>query len=184
MMAFSKAAGVMFTVDLATGSDQNIMIEGSWGLGEYIVQGTVTPDNFLVSKKDLTIISRRINDKAIELVRNAKGGVEERKVPEDMAKQQVLSDSQIAELAGYALAIEKHYGCYMDIEWAVDERQDKIWILQARPETVWSRKNKEKGEEKPVNVTTKSYSACKKVSRRARGMGGRPGACNYGSRGY
>ncbi|HAT56102.1 MAG TPA: phosphoenolpyruvate synthase [Veillonellaceae bacterium] len=154
MMAFSKAAGVMFTVDLATGSDQNIMIEGSWGLGEYIVQGTVTPDNFLVSKKDLTIISRRINDKAIELVRNAKGGVEERKVPEDMAKQQVLSDSQIAELAGYALAIEKHYGCYMDIEWAVDERQDKIWILQARPETVWSRKNKEKGEEKPVNVTT------------------------------
>lgn len=77
MMAYSKVAGVMFTVDLATGADDKIMIEGSWGLGEYIVQGTVTPDNFVVDKDSLTILSRRINEKPIELVRNEEGGVEE-----------------------------------------------------------------------------------------------------------
>ena len=63
MMADAKAAGVMFTVNLATGADDSIMIEGSWGLGEYIVQGTVTPDNFVVDKDSLTITSRRINEK-------------------------------------------------------------------------------------------------------------------------
>lgn len=153
MMAFSKAAGVMFTVDLATGADDKIMIEGSWGLGEYIVQGTVTPDNFLVDKDSLTIVSRYINEKVIELVRREDGGVEERKVPEELVKAQVMTDEQIAELAGYARAMEQHYGCYMDMEWAIDE-DNKIWILQARPETVWSRKNKEKKEAKKVNVTT------------------------------
>lgn len=153
MMAYSKVAGVMFTVDLATGADDKIMIEGSWGLGEYIVQGTVTPDNFVVDKDSLTILSRRINEKPIELVRNEEGGVEEKRVPEELAKAQVMTDEQIAELAGYAKVIEKHYGCYMDMEWALDEN-DKLWILQARPETVWSRKNKEKKEGKKVNVTT------------------------------
>ncbi len=154
MMAFSKAAGVMFTVDLSSGSDENIMIEGSWGLGEYIVQGTVTPDNFVVRKKDLEIIHRRINVKAIELIRNKDGGVEEKKVPEEIAKAPALTDAQVKELAQYALAIEKHYGCYMDIEWAVDERDNKVKILQARPETVWSRKNKNKTEAKKVSAST------------------------------
>ena len=153
MMADSKAAGVMFTVNLATGEDDCIMIEGSWGLGEYVVQGTVTPDNFVINKSDLSIRSRRINEKAIELVRLPGGGVEERKVPEERAKAQVMTDEQMKELAGYAKAIEKHYGCYMDMEWAIDHK-DRIWILQARPETVWSRKNKEKKEAKKVNITT------------------------------
>ena len=153
MMADSKAAGVMFTVNLATGEDDCIMIEGSWGLGEYVVQGTVTPDNFVINKSDLSIRSRRINEKAIELVRLPGGGVEERKVPEERAKAQVMTDEQLKELAGYAKAIEKHYGCYMDMEWAIDHK-DRIWILQARPETVWSRKNKEKKEAKKVNITT------------------------------
>ena len=153
MMADSKAAGVMFTVNLATGEDDCIMIEGSWGLGEYVVQGTVTPDNFVINKSDLSIRSRHINEKAIELVRLPGGGVEERKVPEERAKAQVMTDEQLKELAGYAKAIEKHYGCYMDMEWAIDHK-DRIWILQARPETVWSRKNKEKKEAKKVNITT------------------------------
>lgn len=153
MMADSKAAGVMFTVDLATGADDTIMIEGSWGLGEYIVQGTVTPDNFVVNKNDLTIRSRRINEKSIQLVRKEGGDVEERKVPDELAKAQVMTDEQIAELAGYAKAIEKHYGCYMDMEWAIDHK-DRIWILQARPETVWSKKNKQKKERTDVKMTT------------------------------
>lgn len=152
MMADAKAAGVMFTVNLATGADDSIMIEGSWGLGEYIVQGTVTPDNFVVDKDSLTITSRRINEKSIELIRKEGGDVEERKVEPERAKAQVISDEQIAQLADYAKRIEKHYGCYMDMEWAVDHK-DRLWILQARPETVWSKKNKEKKSEEETVMT-------------------------------
>ena len=153
MMADAKAAGVIFTVNLATGADDSIMIEGSWGLGEYIVQGTVTPDNFVVDKDSLTITSRRINEKSIELIRKEGGDVEERKVEPERAKAQVISDEQIAQLADYAKRIEKHYGCYMDMEWAVDHK-DRLWILQARPETVWSKKNKEKKSEEETVMTT------------------------------
>lgn len=153
MMADAKAAGVMFTVNLATGADDSIMIEGSWGLGEYIVQGTVTPDNFVVDKDSLTITSRRINEKSIELIRKEGGDVEERKVEPERAKAQVISDEQIAQLADYAKRIEKHYGCYMDMEWAVDHK-DRLCILQARPETVWSKKNKEKKSEEETVMTT------------------------------
>ena len=71
MMVFSKSAGVMFTVDLVTGNDNNILIEGSWGLGEYVVQGTVTPDNFRVDKQKMVITDRMINDKNVRLVRKA-----------------------------------------------------------------------------------------------------------------
>lgn len=145
MMVFSRAAGVMFTVDVATGNDTSIFIEGSWGLGEYVVQGTVTPDSYLVRKIDRTIEQRSIHEKPVMLVRKAGGGCEEQKVPADMAKISVLTDQQIQELAGYAIDIEKHYGSYMDIEWGIDERNGKLWILQARPETVWSRRNKTKG---------------------------------------
>lgn len=158
MMVFSKAAGVMFTVDLVTGNDENILIEGSWGLGEYVVQGTVTPDNFTVNKKDMKILNRMINNKNISLVRNPEGDCVEKVVPPEQAKAQVLSDEQVLELASYAKAIEKHYGCYMDMEWGVDERDGKIWILQARPETVWSRKNKDgkkAAEEEHATVTTR-----------------------------
>lgn len=144
MMVFSKSAGVMFTVDLVTGDDSTITIEGAWGLGEYVVQGTVTPDNFRVKKDDLSIVSTMVNTKPIQLVRKAGGDCEELPVPEELQKVQVLTEAQIKELASYAKAIEKHYGCYMDMEWGVDERNDKIWLLQARPETVWSKKNKEK----------------------------------------
>ena len=145
MMVFSKASGVMFTVDVATGDDQNILIEGSWGLGEYIVQGTVTPDSFLVKKSDLTIVDKQIHDKPIMLVRKVDGGCEEQQVPSGQAKAAVLTDEQVRELAQHALAIEQHYGSYMDIEWGIDERDGKLWVLQARPETVWSRRNKERG---------------------------------------
>lgn len=156
MMVFSKAAGVMFTVDLVTGDDNNILIEGSWGLGEYVVQGTVTPDNFRVDKQKMVITDRMINDKHVRLVRKEDGDCIEEVVPSDEAKAQVISDAQVLELAEYAKAIEKHYGCYMDMEWGVDERNGKIWILQARPETVWSRKDKSNSVDARLNtaVTT------------------------------
>ncbi len=175
MMVFSKAAGVMFTVDLINGNDENIFIEGSWGLGEYVVQGTVTPDNFTVSKKDMKIVNRMINDKHVQLVRKKGGDCEEKPVPAEDISRQVLTDEQILELAEYAKQIEKHYGCYMDMEWGVDERDGKIWILQARPETVWSRKNKEGGP-KPVDdgaITTERNVVVKGLPASPGRVGGR-----------
>ena len=102
MMVFSKSAGVMFTVDLVTGDDTTITIEGAWGLGEYVVQGTVTPDNFKIRKDDLSIVSRMVNTKPVELVRKPGGDCEERLVPPELQKQQVITDEQIRELAVYA----------------------------------------------------------------------------------
>ena len=157
MMVFSKAAGVMFTVNVATGDDQNILMEAAWGLGEYVVQGTVTPDNYTVCKKTHKIIEKNVNGQDIQLVRKAGGDCEEIMVPLDEQNMQKLTDEQIIELAGYAKKIEEHYGCYMDMEWGVDERDGKLWILQARPETVWSRRNKENGgapKEEKKAVTT------------------------------
>ena len=140
MMVFSKAAGVMFTVNVANGDDTHVMIEGSWGLGEYIVQGVVTPDSYLVNKQTLKIDKQVINEKKIKYVRKASGGCAEEKVPQEDISRSVLSGEQVRALAQYAISIEQHYGCYMDIEWGIDERTDKLWILQARPETVWSRR--------------------------------------------
>ena len=154
MMVFSKAAGVMFTVNVATGDDKNIMIEGAYGLGEYVVQGTVTPDSYIVAKKDLKILSTTVNEQDVMLVRKRGGDCEEVPVPEELRKKQTLTNDQIVELAGYAKKIEAHYGCYMDMEWGVDERDNKVWLLQARPETVWSRRNKEKKPEVAEEVAT------------------------------
>ena len=145
MMVFSKTSGVMFTVNVATGDDNNILIEAAFGLGEYVVQGTVTPDNYTISKHDHKIIDRCVNEQDIMLVRKKGGDCEEVQVPEELRKVQTLTDEQILELADYAKKIEKHYGCYMGMEWGGDERTNKNWILQARPETVWSRRNKEGG---------------------------------------
>jgi len=138
MMVFSKTSGVMFTVNVATGDDNNILIEAAFGLGEYVVQGTVTPDNYTISKHDHKIIDRCVNEQDIMLVRKKGGDCEEVQVPEELRKVQTLTDEQILELADYAKKIEKHYGCYMDMEWGVDERQ-------ARREPVGSRRNKEGG---------------------------------------
>lgn len=146
LMAYSKAAGVMFTVNVATGDDTKVMIEGSWGLGEYVVQGTVTPDNFVIDKESMKIDRNAVNDKPIELVRKSDGGVEQIDVPEDLRKKPVLTDEQALQLASYAEEIEKHYGCYMDMEWSLDQN-DKLWLVQARPETVWSQRKKEESGE-------------------------------------
>ncbi len=154
MMVFSKAAGVMFTVNVATGDDSNILIEAAFGLGEYVVQGTVTPDNYTVSKAENKIVDRCVNEQDIMLVRKEGGDCEELPVPEEERNVQTLTDEQILELAGYAKKIEAHYGCYMDMEWGVDARDGKIWILQARPETVWSRRNKEKKPQAETKATT------------------------------
>lgn len=155
MMVYSKSAGVMFTLDVSTGDQNIILIEGSYGLGEYVVGGNVVPDEFAVDKKTMKIVRSNIVNKPIMLIRDPKGGTVEKRVPAKLADVPVLSEDQVLGLAKYAMDIEKHYGRPMDIEWAVDERTDKLFILQARPETVWAQGGETQAEATTVATTTK-----------------------------
>ncbi|MHC1636253.1 MAG: phosphoenolpyruvate synthase [Candidatus Methanospirareceae archaeon] len=136
-MVNSKAAGVMFTMDPVTGDRDVVVIEGAWGLGEMIVQGSITPDNFMVSKKDFSI-KKEIGRKEKMLTRSEKGEPIEKEVEPSLIEKPCLSDEDILKLAKYALKIEAHYGVPQDIEWALDKDTEEIYILQSRPETVWS----------------------------------------------
>ena len=141
------AAGVMFTLDTESGFQGAVFITSSYGLGETVVQGAVNPDEFYVHKPmleqgKLPIIRRNIGSKLIkmEFTGEAKAGrsVKTVDVPIEMRNRYSLSDQEIVELAKYAVIIEKHYGRPMDIEWGKDGRDGKLYILQARPETVKS----------------------------------------------
>ncbi len=145
-MINSKASGVCFTLDPVSGDDSVIVIEGSWGIGEAVVQGRVMPDRFVVEKSTLKIRDKQISDKALMTVRDpaAKFGTysKEVQVPEELRRAQCISDEQILELARVALKIESHYKKPVDIEWALDGDTGKIFVVQARPETVWTPKRK------------------------------------------
>ncbi|MFC6259325.1 phosphoenolpyruvate synthase [Levilactobacillus fujinensis] len=142
MMVFSKASGIMFSVDVSNGDDSKIVIDGIRGLGEYIVLGKVTPNHFVIDKKSLKIIDKNVVKQTIQLMRGPDGGTVEKAVPEELQDKQVITDEQVTELAGYAKKIEEHYGCYMDMEYALDVNTNRLWIVQARPETFWSQKKK------------------------------------------
>ena len=148
---FSVASGVMFTLDVSTGDESVIVVESSYGLGEYIVGGIVTPDLFYVDKKTMKIKKKTIENKDSKLVRLKEGGTKDVKLTREEAQSQSLSDTEVLELAGYGAKIEQHYQRPMDIEWAKDE-DGKIYIVQARPETVWSRKDKIKTAESKEDV--------------------------------
>ena len=141
------AAGVMFTMDTESGFRDVVFITSSYGLGETVVQGAVNPDEFYVHKPmlaqgKLPIIRRNIGSKMIkmEFTGEAKAGrsVQTVDVPIEMRNRYSLNDEEIVELAKYAVIIENHYGRPMDIEWGKDGRDGKLYILQARPETVKS----------------------------------------------
>jgi pyruvate,water dikinase len=142
---FSEVSGVMFTVDVSTGDNSKIIIESSYGLGEYIVGGVVTPDTYYVDKATMKITNKIITNKSKMLKCLETGGTEELVVEKEMANKQSLSDKEIIHLANYGLELEKHYGNSMDVEWAKDSYDHKIYILQARFETVW---NNNTGEDK------------------------------------
>jgi pyruvate,water dikinase len=153
MMCYSESAGVMFSIDPTNGDDSVVMIEANYGLGEYVVQGRVTPDDYYVEKKTLKITRRNIPAKTVMLIQKPEGGTEDKQVPDSLKDRQVITDGQVVELAKYALTIEQHYGRPMDIEWGLDKQTGKLLILQARPETVWSQK-KGPTEQKATTVTT------------------------------
>lgn len=157
LMVFSKAAGVIFTLNVSNGDTKVVLIEAGYGLGELVVQGTITPDEYYVDKTSLKIVNKSVPVKKIQLIRKPNGGTEQIAVPQELQAKQILTDSQILELAKYAITIEEHYGRHMDIEWGLDmnpEHPDKLWILQARPETVWSLKPmKETGVVEAIKTT-------------------------------
>jgi len=153
LMVYSKASGVIFTLDVANGDRTVVLVEAGWGLGEFIVQGTITPDEYYVRKTDLAIVRKNVPKKTIQLVRLHSGGTERMPVPGDLQDKQILTDEQIKELAKYAIIVEDHYEKPMDLEWALDERTNQLFILQARPETVWAMKKEEVKPEKPLTTT-------------------------------
>jgi len=141
------AAGVMFTIDTESGFKDVVFITSSYGLGETVVQGAVNPDEFYVHKPmlelgKLPVIRRNIGSKLIkmEFTGEAKAGrsVKTVDVPIELRNRYSLNDTEVVELAKYAVIIEKHYGRPMDIEWGKDGRDGQLYILQARPETVKS----------------------------------------------
>ncbi len=146
-MVNSRAAGVMFTLNPTDGDPSKVVIEGSWGLGETVVSGSVNPDKFVVDKIIMETTEKTISTKHIEcLFDPERQEVINADVTEDMQCTCCLEEREIKELVKMGKIIEQHYGRPMDIEWAIDRDLDfpkNIFIVQARPETVWSQRKKE-----------------------------------------
>jgi pyruvate,water dikinase len=144
------SSGVLFTLDTESGFDQVVFITSSWGLGETVVQGAVNPDEFYVYKPNLAagrpaILRKTLGTKAIRMVFTdaQTAGKSTVTVPVPDADRHSITDAEVEELARFAMIIEQHYGRPMDIEWGRDGRDGKLYILQARPETVKSRESGE-----------------------------------------
>ena len=143
-MVNSEVAGVMFTLNPVTGDASKIVIEGNWGLGEAVVSGSVTPDDFVVDKESLKVTEKRIAKKTVQYIRDPKtGNTVHAEVPTQKQEQPCLNDGEIRKLTELAKRIEQHYGKPQDIEWAIDKDisyPSNVFIVQSRPETVWSAK--------------------------------------------
>lgn len=143
-MVNARTAGVAMTMNPVNGDRSKIVIDSSWGLGEAVVSGEVTPDNFLVDKIMLHIISSNIQNKHIEHVPDKENRcVVTKEIEPERAKEPSISEDEIIELCKMAKTIEKHYKCPQDIEWAIDAdlpAGQNFTLLQSRPETVWSQK--------------------------------------------
>jgi pyruvate,water dikinase len=131
-MVDSEKAGVMFTVNPSTG-DNVALIEGSWGLGESVVSGSVTPDTYYVDKKNNSIQSVSIGEKKVMFVKDKNGDTIETEVPENLRKKRVLSENELIELTEMGKRIQAHYKAPQDTEWAFHDK--KLFMLQSRPIT-------------------------------------------------
>ncbi len=138
-------SGVMFTLDTDTGFENVVYVTGAYGLGENVVQGAVNPDQFYIFKPTLkkgykAVIDKKLGSKDKRLIYGKTGTKQEKVTPEDRHKY-VINDDEIVKLANWAVIIEDHYKKPMDIEWAKDGNTKELFIVQARPETVHSRKS-------------------------------------------
>lgn len=143
------ASGVMFSIETETGFPQVVVVSGTWGLGETVVQGMVNPDKYLVFKpllKDASlspVIEKALGTKARKMV-YAQGGASGTRLVDTSESERgsfVLSDAEIIQLARWAVRVEEHYGKPMDMEWAKDGQSGELFLVQARPETVQARKS-------------------------------------------
>lgn len=145
-MVNARAAGVMFTLNPINGDRSKVVIDASWGLGEAVVGGEVTPDNYLVDKIAMEIIKRTLSPKIIEYRADPENRrIQRQEVPTDRQMAQCLSDEEILALTKFAKIAEKHYGRPQDLEWAIDADlppPHNIVLLQSRPETVWSERQR------------------------------------------
>jgi pyruvate,water dikinase len=140
-MVDARASGVMFTRSPLTGDRSVIVIEGSYGLGSCIVSGEVTPDKFVVSKITGEVTDRTISCKTTQHLPNReRGGITEVPVAEALQNVPCLTDEELHSLAATAKKVERHYGRPQDIEWTID-RGGALFLLQSRPETVWSKRD-------------------------------------------
>ena len=132
-MVDSEISGVAFSVNPVTQDANQLVIEAGWGLGEAIVQGAITPDNYIVGKKDLSLVEINVNEQTKGFYRKGKGGNEWKEIPVDKQETQKLTGPQILELAKLIINIEKHYSFPVDVEWAYEN--GKFYITQSRPIT-------------------------------------------------
>lgn len=139
-MVDARSSGVAMTLDPINGDRTKIVVDASWGLGESVVSGEVTPDNYIVEKVLMQIQKRKISDKHHEIVADpAAKRTLHREVDADRRSVASISDDEVMQVAQLARRLEKASGCPQDVEWAID-RQGRLMALQARPETVWSQK--------------------------------------------
>jgi len=140
-MVDARTAGVMFTRSPLTGDRSVVTIEGAWGLGSAVVSGEVTPDRWVIAKLTDEITVRDISDKHIRQSPKDGGGIEDLELPAELRQAPSLSDEELIRLKAIGQQTEKHYGRPQDIEWAVENGSGTIYLLQSRPETVWSAKD-------------------------------------------
>jgi pyruvate,water dikinase len=145
-MVNAKSAGVMFTLNPVNGDISKISIGGTWGLGEAVVSGEVTNDQWLVDKVTHEIVERRVAEKTKECVFDSNSSeITYRNIDPERQNQPCLSDEEIIALAKHAKKIEQHFGVPQDIEWVIDMTlpfPENVLFVQARPETIWSKKEK------------------------------------------
>ena len=141
-MVNARTSGVAMTLDPSNGDRSKIVVDASWGVGEMVVSGQVTPDNLLLDKVMLTVVREHLGDKHAELVPDpASGALVEREVEQARRDVRCLSDEELHAVATMAKRAEKHYGCPQDVEWALDADLpdgENLLLLQSRPETVHS----------------------------------------------
>jgi len=137
----SECAGVMFTIDTETGFRNAVVVSSIYGLGENIVQGHVSPDEFIVFKPTMAILKRKVGTKKMKMVPVRGSKTKNLAVAQKDQNRFSITDEQVNTLASWGMIIEQHYGKPMDIEWALDEDDGKLYIVQARSETVQARRD-------------------------------------------
>jgi pyruvate,water dikinase len=174
MMVPAEAAGVMLTVDPVTGDPSQISIEASFGLGAAVVNGEVTPDRIYVDKVTYDIRSRTVSPKAIAYrFDHGAGGVVVTEVPEAEQSKPAITDDEAVALARLGRQVERAHGCFQDIEWAIGpgpESDREVFLLQARPETTWNRK--QRGPIAPAGTTVMDRMLAALTTRKGRPAGG------------